>query len=53
MIPQGDFDLTAYLNEILRTIKPEPQNDIFRFPTPEKCRKSEHHTPIQIRILKE
>ena len=29
MIPQGDLDLTAYLNELLRTNKPEQQNDTF------------------------
>ena len=35
MIPQGDPDLTAYLNELLRTNKPEQQNNTFWFPTPE------------------
>ena len=53
MIPQGDLDLTAYLNELLRTNKPEQQNDTFWFPTPENPGKIEDHTPIQARILKE
>ena len=35
MIPQGDPDLTAYLNELLRTKKPEQQDNAFWFPTPE------------------
>ena len=35
MIPQGDPDLTAYLNELLRTNKPEQQDNTFWFPTPE------------------
>ena len=34
MIPQGDSDLTAYLNEFLRTNKPEQQNNTLWFPTP-------------------
>ena len=53
MIPQGGLDLTAYLNELLRTNKPEQQNNTFWFPTPEKTGKPEHHTPIQTRILTE
>ena len=53
MIPQGDPDLTAYLNELLRTNKPEQQNDTFWFPTPENPGKPEDHTPIQTRILNE
>ena len=53
MIPQGDPDLTAYLNELLRTNKPEQPNNIFWFPTPENPGKLESHTPIQTRILKE
>ena len=53
MIPQDDPDLTAYLNEILRTNKPEQQNNTFWFPTPENPEKLEAHTPIQTRILKE
>ena len=53
MIPQDDPDLTAYLNELLRTNKPEQQNDTFWFPAPENPEKPEEHTPIQTRILKE
>ena len=53
MIPQGDPDLTAYLNELLRPNKPEQRNDTFWFPTPEKPAKLEDHTPIQTWILKE
>ena len=53
MIPRGDPDLTAYLNELLRTNKPEQQHNMFWFPTPENPGKLEDHTPIQTRILKE
>ena len=53
MIPQGDPDLTAYLNELLRTSKPEQQDNTFWFPTPENPGKPEDHTPIQTRILNE
>ena len=53
MIPQDDPDLTAYLNELFRTNKPDQQNDTFWFPTPENPGKPEEHTPIQTRILKE
>ena len=53
MIPQGDLDLIAYLNELLRTKKPEQQNNTIWFPTPENPGKPEDHTPIQSRILKE
>ena len=52
MIPQGDPDLTAYLNELLRTNKPEQQENTFWFPTPENPGKPEDHTPIQTRTLK-
>ena len=52
-IPRGDPDLTAYLNELLRTNKPEQQNNMFWFPTPENPGKTEDHTPIQTRIVKE
>ena len=37
-IPQGDPDLTAYLNELLRTNKPGQQNNTFWCPTPENPR---------------
>ena len=40
MIPQGDPDLTAYLNELLGTNEPEQQNITFGFPTPESPGKS-------------
>ena len=53
MIPQDDPDLTAYLNELLRTSKPEQQDNTFWFPTPENPGKPEDHTPIQTRNLKE
>ena len=53
MIPQGDPDLTAYLNELLRTNKPEQQDNTFWFPTPENAGKPEDRTPIQTRILNE
>ena len=53
MIPQEDLDLNAYLNELLRTSKPEQQHNTFWFPTRENPGKPEDHTPIQTRILKE
>ena len=53
MIPRGDPDLTAYLNELLRTNKPEQQDNTFWFPTPENPVKLKDHTPIQTTILKE
>ena len=53
VIPQDDPDLTAYLNELFRTSKPEQQDNTFWFPTPENPGKPEDHTPIQTRILKE
>ena len=53
MIPQDDLDLTAYLNELLRTSKPEQQDNTFWFPTPENPGKPEDHTPIQTSILNE
>ena len=53
MIPQDDPDMTAYLNEFLRTNKSENQDNTFWFPTPENPRKPEDHTPIQTQILKE
>ena len=53
MIPQDDPDLTAYLNELFRTNKPEQQDSTFWFPTPENPGKPKDHTTIQTRILKE
>ena len=53
MIPQDDPDMTAYLNELLRTNKSQQHDNTFWFPTPEYPGKPEDHTPIQTRILKE
>ena len=53
MIPQRNPDLTVYLNELLRTNKPEQHNKAFWFPTSENPGNPEDHTPIQTRILKE
>ena len=53
MIPEGDPDLTTYLNELLRTNEPEQQSNTFWFPKPENPGRTEDHTPIQTRILKE
>ena len=53
LIPQVDPDLTAYLNELLRTRKTERQSNTFWFPTAEKPGKPEDHTRIQTRTLKE
>ena len=52
MIRQSDPDLTAYLNELRRTSKPEQQENTFWFPTPENPGKPED-TPKHTRILKE
>ena len=40
MIPECDPDLTAYLNELLRTNKPEQKSNTFWFPTPENTREN-------------
>ena len=53
MIPQGDPELTAYLNDLLRTHKPQQQNNTFWFPTPKNPRKSYDQTTKQTRFLKE
>ena len=53
MIPDCDPDLTTYLNELLRTNKPEQQSNTFWFPTPKNPGRTENHTPIQTRTLKE
>ena len=53
MIPQGDPDLVTCLTELLRTNKPDQQNNTFWFPTPENPGNTEDHTPIQTRILTE
>ena len=52
MVPEGDPDVTIYLNELLRTKKPEQQSNTFWFPTPERPGRTEDHTPIQTRTLK-
>ena len=51
-IPQGDPDLTAYLNKLLRTENPEQQSITSWFPTSENPGNPEDHIPIQTRILK-
>ena len=53
MIPEGDPNLVTYLTELLRTNKPEQQNNTFWFPTPENPGNTADHTPIQTRILTE
>ena len=52
-IPDGDPDLITYLTELLKTNKPDQQNNTFWFPTPENPGNTEDHTPIQTPILKE
>ena len=51
--PRGDPDLTAYLQEHLRTKKTEQQNNTFWFPSPEKPGNPEDHTQLQTRTLKQ
>ena len=53
VILKRDPDLTAYLNELLKTNKPEQQSNTFCFPTPEKPGKIEDHTPLHTRNFKE
>ena len=53
MIPEGDPDLVTYLTELLRTNKPDQQNNTFFFPTPKNPGNTDDHTPIQTRILTE
>ena len=53
MILEGDPDLITYLTELLRTNKPDQQNNTFQFPTLENPGNTEDHTPIQRRILRE
>ena len=53
MIPEGDPDLVTYLTELLRTNKPDQQNNTFWFPTVGIPGNTQHHTPIQTRILTE
>ena len=47
MIPEGDPHLITYLNELLRTNKPDQQNNTFWFLTPENPGNTEDHTPIK------
>ena len=51
IIPQSDADLNAYLNELLKTIETEQQNNTFWFPTPENFEIIEGQTPIQTQVL--
>ena len=53
MIPEGDPDLTTYLSELLRTNQAGQQNNTFWFQKPKNPGKTDDHTPIQTRILKE
>ena len=53
MITEGDPDLITYLTELLRTNKPDQQNNTFWFPTPKNPGNTEDHTAIQTRILTE
>ena len=46
MIHEGDPDLVNYLTELLRTNKPDQQNNTFSFPTPENPGNTKDHTPI-------
>ena len=50
MVPESDPDLITYLTELLRTIKPDQQNNTFWFPKPKNTGNREDHTPIQTRI---
>ena len=53
MISEGEPNLITYLTELLRTKKPDQQNNTFWFPTPKNPGNTDDHTPIQTRILKE
>ena len=53
VISKGDANLVTYLSELVRTNKPDQQNNTFWFPTPENPGNTEDHTPIQTRILTE
>ena len=50
---QGDPDLTGHLSELLSMNKPGKQDNTLWCRTPENPGKSQDHTPIQTRILKE
>ena len=53
MIPEGDPDLTVYLNEFFWTNTPEQQSNTFWFPTPEIPGEIEKQTPMQLPIINE
>ena len=53
IIPKSDPDLVTYLAELLKTNKPDQQNNTFWFPTPKNPGNTDDHTPIQRLILKE
>ena len=53
MISECDPNMITYLTELLKTNKPDQQNNIFWFTTSEKPGNIEDHTLIQKRILKE
>ena len=53
VIPEGDPHLIIYLIELLRTYKPDQQNNTFWCLTPKNPGSIEDHTPIQTRILRE
>ena len=53
MIPEGYQDRITYLTKLLRMNKPDQQNKIFWFPTPENPGNTQDHTLIQTRILTE
>ena len=52
MIEEGDPDLTVYLNDLLRSNKPEQQSKTIWFPTRENPGRTADHTPMKTRILK-
>ena len=52
LFPEGDLDLITYLEERLRTNKPEQHNNFFWFSKSETPGKTEDHTPIKTRVLK-
>ena len=52
MIPEVDRDLTTYLTELLKTIKPDQQNKTFCFQTHKNPGNTEDHTQFT-RILEE
>ena len=53
MITEGDPDLTTYMNQLLTAKKLEQQNNTLWYLTLENPGKTEDHTPIWTRILRE